>query len=349
MLTWGGGGGSLGKPAFTLVELLVVIAIIGMLIALLLPAVQAAREAARRMQCTSQMKNIVLAMHNYHDAMGTNVPAGGLGNSAYSLTWYHRILPFIEQQALYDAVLQRNEGTMGWKDTIYYAPGGDATKEPPEANQQIPVMWCPSTARAKIQGTGTNTQYSRSMGCYAVNLGPTNYGHMDYYALGVTDSPFHTTSGQPFSVGYYHDGWTAIYSEQKIYRSFSDVSDGLSNTLFLGEVTPPDTGGSCYGDVQLGWGCGFTATFTPNNESNGDYICDPYALGTVGRTKKAFCDSPPPRELWYWNHIRSRSMHTGGVNTGLGDGSIRFVPDAVGAEVWARSSSGGDGVPVSLP
>jgi hypothetical protein len=188
------------------------------------------------------------------------------------------------------------------------------------------------------------------MGCYAVNMGPTNYGHMDYSALDIMPTTYHTASGQPFSVGYYHNGWTAIFSEQKIFVPFSAVSDGLSNTLFLGEITPPDQGGSSYGDVQISEGCGFTATFTPNDETYGEYICDPYAMGTVGRSKKAFCDSPgPPRSSWYYTHLRSRSMHTGGVNAGLGDGSVRFVPDAVGAEVWARASSGADGVSAALP
>ena len=98
------------ESGFTLVELLVVIAIIGILIGLLLPAVQAAREAARRMQCTNQIKQIALALHNYHDAhnsLPTNAPFSSFGWSNYApLSVTISLLPFIEESARYDAIME---------------------------------------------------------------------------------------------------------------------------------------------------------------------------------------------------------------------------------------------------
>ena len=95
------------RGGFTLVELLVVIAIIGILVALLLPAVQSAREAARRMQCQNNLKQLALALHNYHTAHATFPPAGfydGGGANGSTLSWHTTVLPFIEQQNLYDAL-----------------------------------------------------------------------------------------------------------------------------------------------------------------------------------------------------------------------------------------------------
>src|ERR1041384_5348025 len=95
------------RHAFTLVELLVVIAIIGILVALLLPAVQAAREAARRMQCSNNLKQYGLALHNYHDVY-KSFPIGGIGGWAadhyYKLSWQARVIPFIEQAGIFSSI-----------------------------------------------------------------------------------------------------------------------------------------------------------------------------------------------------------------------------------------------------
>jgi len=149
--------------AFTLVELLVVITIIGILIALLLPAVQAAREAARRMQCQNNLKQIGLAMHNYHAALGSLPPLvihRANPGSTFMHTWAALILPYLEQQTLYDTI---DFGEPHWSLT---------------ANQLLresflPVMTCPSDTKVDLVGFGdgssVHSYYSR--GNYMANVG----------------------------------------------------------------------------------------------------------------------------------------------------------------------------------
>ncbi|MDO5565728.1 MAG: DUF1559 domain-containing protein, partial [Planctomycetia bacterium] len=163
-----GGGGNKGalvhifsSRAFTLVELLVVIAIIGILIALLLPAVQAAREAARRMECTNKLKQLALAVHGHQDAYGylpTATCNRSLGISKYTDAWSSAdnaiywcqfnsfqvtLLPFIEQQALYDFCKKRVDDDFASNLSLSIAGNGDYP-----GCQPVPAFWCPSDSNA---------------------------------------------------------------------------------------------------------------------------------------------------------------------------------------------------------
>ena len=164
--------------AFTLVELLVVIAIIGILVALLLPAVQAAREAARRMQCSNNLKQFGLALHNYHDTYKVFPPAGvsygvdainpNCGSGRYclewdagerspSIGWQVRVLPFIEQQPLWDRV--SSEG-----DRLHTAYFNVAVDGKPARLKQVPYARCPSDAGSGPDSNWVQGNYSGSLG-----------------------------------------------------------------------------------------------------------------------------------------------------------------------------------------
>jgi prepilin-type N-terminal cleavage/methylation domain-containing protein/prepilin-type processing-associated H-X9-DG protein len=192
------------RRGFTLVELLVVIAIIGVLVALLLPAVQAAREAARRMSCGNNMKQLGIGLHNYHAALGS-FPPEAIWNRCYppvsqstdqrNYTWITMLLPFFEQQALHSQI--------NFRLPIYPQVLSGSTKL--IRSEQIQVLLCPSDDRFPEQphGFGT-TSYAGSMGWDDWDRGGEVYA-------GVFPTKFPTR--------------------------FGDIKDGTSNTVAIGEVT----------------------------------------------------------------------------------------------------------------
>ena len=330
--------------AFTLVELLVVIAIIGILIALLLPAVQAAREAARRMACTNNLKNLGLAVHNYHDTNRSILPYG-FASSNDSLSWYWRILPFVEQDSLWQT-LKTIWGTHSWAESPF--SGYD---QPPSSGQlgpllnesgirkaSISVFRCPSFAGSlSSRLDAIYAVYEREYGCYSVCLGTTDMWPSDWTPSFPAEQTWWRPTGQPFAL-------------DKFGISFGAVTDGLSNTMFFTEVTPPisNLNATSYGDIQLVEGAGITTRMMPNNIAEPDYMYREWDPGTVGRGGKA-TTSNLPYAYWKSSIFAARSFHTGGVNVCLGDGSVRFVSDTIPQRIWGPMGCGGDGLSVELP
>jgi prepilin-type N-terminal cleavage/methylation domain-containing protein/prepilin-type processing-associated H-X9-DG protein len=318
------------RGGFTLVELLVVITIIGILIALLLPAVQAAREAARRMQCTNNLKQIALACHTYLSAHGSFPPGcispddptvndcgwnrGGLPDWSSDFTWPILILPFLEQQALHDSYdfnqpnsAIRNAEPRSKPVNLYSCPDDRI-----QINEARPEQ-------SQYGGPAGNWQrWSRMRLNYAANYGNTGYAQVDMH-------------GVEFRGGFFTNG--------EALRP-ADIRDGLSNTLAIAEVLPVH-GASYQGPPGDGLvaegGQAFEGYLTPNSSS-------PDVVANRCTTKRIYevpCSVTMEDNV---QTIAARSAHPGGVNAALGDGSVRFFPETIDVQTWRAwcSSQGGE-------
>ncbi len=279
------------RRGFTLVELLVVIAIIGILVALLLPAVQAAREAARRMQCSNHIKQWGLAMHNY-ELTNKVFPAGILqGGDAMGLprrqTFVIALWPYFEQQTIADM--------FDYKRSFY-----DAVNKP-ALMVQVPMYFCPSDRKGFWKGD----IYHRSRGNYIVNWGNGRYQQ---------DDPGYQKS--VFGI----NRWT----------EHGDVSDGLSNTVFMSEVLQAtvDTDFDFRGDfLNDDISCAQFMTVNTPNSGVDQTVCVNLKLPS-----ECVSTQNPAR-------VSARSNHPGGVNILLGDGSVRVTNNTVDINVWRAAGS----------
>ena len=327
-------GGWGNVRAFTLVELLVVIAIIGILIALLLPAVQAAREAARRMQCTNNLKQMALATHTYHDAY-QSLPAsmsqcGGMRWDNYSgVSATVSLLPYIEQTARYDAIRQYGEEI---------AKGGGVWQyffEQPEYQAVLAAVECPSSTSYK-----TPSPHARNarinivfcMGDGTSKLDAPGY-HPNYTSRPVT---------QANRRGLFH---------MMAWKNFSACSDGTSNTAAVSEAHSAAAG---YFEPGVKGGVHQAIDAYPDDTYYYPEYCmngarsvdDPNIINTPsdtwrgnffqdGRAWNQFHTVIPPNGpscigpgIWAGSYTAG-SNHTGGVNVGMLDGSIHFVSDTI--------------------
>jgi prepilin-type N-terminal cleavage/methylation domain-containing protein len=307
------------RQAFTLVELLVVIAIIGVLVALLLPAVQSAREAARRMKCTNNMKQWALAMHTHHDTY-SRLPYAKKNNPLTVLIV--NLWPYIEQSALHS----QYNFNMGY----FEVPNCVANTFDGLVAQQVNIYICPSDRPKSPFHQGD--QFWRAKGSYVLNWGP------------YTD-PFDLSQPLPQSLAPFgaKDFISAGGSTNNpLQTRFSEITDGTSNTLLMSEViihpisSLRDRRGDFHND---GNGCSIFQTLrTPN--SGVDSIKD--AIACQDFQPYMPC-SPTP-----FGHITARSRHPSGVMASWCDGSIRFVPNNVNLTTWQTISTMNDGIVMSL-
>ncbi|MEQ9409507.1 MAG: DUF1559 domain-containing protein [Fuerstiella sp.] len=290
------------RRAFTLIELLVVIAIIAILIALLLPAVQQAREAARRTSCRNNLKNIGLAMHNYHDTVGV-FP---FGFDERETLWSAMILPQLEQANLYNTLIWQESGAGNW----------NANGSPNEAaaGTLVSVFRCPSMPVAEhMDNNGIPTRV------------PTSYravsGSNAVADDNSTKPPGHTGAALEDQTGL--DGMFYGCSNTRI----RDIKDGTSNTFMIGEnFTDPTY-------VKDGQGMDYWLFGAPQT---GGWDCRPGDLGGTEYSEGL------GSTYWHINtrvndpgmhgvvmELTFGSYHIGGAQFAMGDGSVRFVSENI--------------------
>jgi prepilin-type N-terminal cleavage/methylation domain-containing protein/prepilin-type processing-associated H-X9-DG protein len=313
------------RLAFTLVELLVVIAIIGVLVALLLPAVQSARESSRRMQCTNQVKQWVLAMHNYNDTNGV-LPYGPREIPATRRhSWVPALWPFIEQQGLYNEY-NFNVGFYLVPNTIGGGNAATANLNGP-TGKRVKIYYCPSDRPGAVQ-TANDDPYWRAKGNYQLN-----WGHFQ-----IPDPVFTAANPSPTSAPFgYMD-----YRSHGLPRQtrLAEITDGTSNTMLLSEaITSRDGDRDHRGDMlNDGEVCAyFMTTMTPNTTSPDVMLPN-------------FCVNRPEIQLPCVTGANrqkaARSRHPNGVNTGFGDGSIRFVTNNIPLTIWKAIGTMNGGEPI---
>jgi prepilin-type N-terminal cleavage/methylation domain-containing protein len=324
------------RPAFTLVELLVVIAIIGILVALLLPAVQAAREAARRSQCGNNLKQIGLAVHNYHDVYKSLPPGGwdcpnhpqtpcngwNQNPGPWMTTWSICILPFMEQQPLYDKYDAKRHNM----DSVNL----------PVLQTFIETYLCPSDLNTQRleepeSGPANDLNVLLAPGSYAAQSGLVDVRggpHWDEDSdrnqnlRGPMHAVVQRSSGRNHGV-----------------ERLADVVDGTSNTLLVGEYHTKTVNRR-----RRFWGYAYSGY----NQS-GIHLGSPTDFGIPDYD---LCDNAPPAGAGAHNNDCKRafaSFHPGGVQFALCDASVRFVPKTIDFNILAGSATIQRGESVQLP
>lgn len=327
---------------FTLIELLVVIAIIAILVALLLPAVQQAREAARRTSCKNNMKQLGLALHNYHDTHRCFPPSGVKNNAGGTSTqeWSAQafILPFLEGGNIYSQI---NFG-------VGYGHSSNVSPIHVKA-LRIPVLICPSDANdsARVDSAGVAEHYPLS---YAVSRGIYElYNSSTRYDGGAAFKYNDVTRMRDFTDGSSN---TLAISEVKCktprVHDWNEISTTVatapSNPLGLGTIGGSFSSANGHTEWVSGNSIhsGFTTTFTPNTKIPYTSSGVEYDLSVSG-TREVNAGGASPYDVATYAVIPSRSYHTGIVNSLLVDGSVRSVSENINLTTWRNLGQRQDG------
>ncbi len=302
------------RSGFTLIELLVVIAIIAILIALLLPAVQQAREAARRSACKSNLKQIGIALHNFHDTYGHCPPSSRNNDHAYMPSVF--LLPALEQSNLYDRISGPEN----------LDPSGTTNSQTVNCNDHnqaggtvLSVFICPSDALPEVKPSG-NAGRRCGKSNYLPSVGP---GH----------GPLSGSCGQRDQGG--------MFVRLRCVKRFRDVTDGLTNTIAFGEC-----GGNRSGTIpaENDW---FPAWAGSNQGGNSERqwrianAANPINLSNGG--------GPDGTANTAVDNDGYGSLHTGGAQFLMADGSVHFISENISGTVYDRLGNRRDGQVVSFP
>jgi prepilin-type N-terminal cleavage/methylation domain-containing protein len=328
------------RHAFTLVELLVVIAIIGILIALLLPAVQAAREAARRSQCANNIKQISLALQNYHDTQRSFPPGviwgqGGMPQPLppYHHTWCVMILPYMEQLPLYQSV---NLRLPIWGQAV--------------VGTMLPALRCPSDPHFPTTADTDGI---------AVTNYPGSEGYHWWTSMAASATSPWNTYGDPIESSCDLSGIFTVTKTNKI----ANITDGTSQTIIIAERnsagyrggTARTCGTGVPRDMSNGYFC---AAFVGTHRSgyggneNAQYTTNPDGSSKAANTwfdppgGKTVCPFAPTYIGYYGPNTEwagPSSLHPGGIQVGLADGSTRFLSQTMDWGTWIKLNALADG------
>lgn len=332
------------RRGFTLVELLVVIAIIGVLVSLLLPAVQAAREAARRMACQNNMKQIALALHNHESTFKQYPPAGkgyamcpagaNASTEIYNSNGLVNLLNYIEQQSIYDQFKIKEAhailGSAASRNTTGTIVGDPiANGNAALSSTVISTFLCPSDSNAHT-GWLIGQHYGPDAGTKGMAGAGTNYDFI--------------TSDSDFSIC---NNWKTAGVRRRMFGENSttragDITDGLSNTFAIGETTLRHVNGRGNAWAYRGW---VMIGIDPGTSNPGINL---WHLPAVHPTWQ----SPPYKPVR--GHTRTwwaaaASLHPGGCGFAMADGSVTFVAETVDSVLLERLCRIGDGEIASLP
>jgi len=320
--------------AFTLIELLVVIAIIAVLIALLLPAVQQAREAARRTHCRNNLKQMGVAIHNYHD-VHNRIPIGTLYPFATKSNWRTALFPYLELSTVYNQLDFKNSPFHCWTGNGEIVPGGPNSVL---IGLVVPAYDCPSSPLSQWQ-----TSFNPAPQIFAA----------DYVGIsgGVVNgtSPPKDIAGRTSSVCSIETAYGGIYCNNGLLSmneafSFRDCTDGLSNVMIVGEQSGAVAGWDKRANHAGAWS-GFGNQYKAPSQTGPPLAPTVTGLTTIRyRINLSTLSGVPGADQEYDANTALNSYHAGGILALLADGSVQFVSENINQDTLLNLATKDDGI-----